>query len=441
MFLARRPVLKNIVILACSGVCERFLGALYRVVLARAAGAEALGLIQFCLPLHRLGLILCTLGLPQALTRLIAEAVARGGEDHARSAFRWSLRTSSLLAGGLAVLLMFGFPLGRLIFPDPRVAPLLRWLGPILFCDCVGLILQANFQGRNKMWPLALAGILGQGSKLAITIVLIGRAGSKSISAIAAAALAGMAASEAASMALLAALTGRSATTRTVPARRPLLLASFPLMGDALVFAVAGMADVLVVPRRLAQAGLPLDHVTALMGQVWGMAIPVLFLPMVAIWPIAAATLPVITAAVARGDRRELRRRVFFTYAAVGAVALGAALLFHAFPVPIVKLLYARPDAAPYLRALAWAVVPIYLASISGTLLIGLGKPMLLFWQSAACAALRTFLLYILTGMPSMGVFGAIAAIAVGNAVLAVANGWGIIKEMNSPPTEVFNKI
>ena len=57
----RRPVLRNVAILTGGNLMERLLGAAYRIVLARAAGAEALGLIQFCLPILRLTLILGTL--------------------------------------------------------------------------------------------------------------------------------------------------------------------------------------------------------------------------------------------------------------------------------------------------------------------------------------------------------------------------------------------
>jgi len=265
-----------------------------------------------------------------------------------------------------------------------------------------------------------------------VGLILIRRAQPGGAGAVAGAALAAMAISELAALlflAGLAGLTGRSSAGRgasPVHGRRSLLLSSLPLMGDGLVFAVAGTIDMMIIPRRLLHAGLARAEMMALIGQVWGMALPAMFLPMVAIWPIAAATLPVISAAAARNDLRELRRRIALTYAAVGAVSLLATATFLTGARPIVTILYACPTAAPYLRMLAWASGPIYLASIGATILIGLDRSALLFRQSLVCTTLRVFLIYLLTGLPRFGIGGAIIGIAAGNALLALANVWAI---------------
>ena len=90
--------------------------------------------------------------------------------------------------------------------------------------------------------------------------------------------------------------------------------------------------------------------------------------------------------------------------------------------------LYACPAATPYLERLAWAVCPIYLASIGATFLTGLGRTTLLFRQSLFCATLRVFLIYVLTGLPHLRLTGAIIGIALANGLLALANGWGVYR-------------
>lgn len=401
--------------------------------MARMAGPAALGLIQFCLPILRLCLILGTLGLPQTLARVVAEARARRDESEARAAMGWSLRATSAVAGVLACMLLLLAPLGRYLFPDARVVPLLRWLAPIIVCDCIATLLQANFQGRNRMWPTALAGIIGQGAKLMLSMILIARVACKGPGAMAGAALAATALSEFGALVLLLSMNGWPRIAG-IPEQKQLLASSLPLMGDGLVFAVAGAVDVVIIPARLVAAGFPRGAVTSLMGEVWGMALPTLFLAMVVIWPIAHATLPVLADAAARGDRAELKRRIFLTYLAVGAVALVTTAVFLSFPGPIVTVLYARPSAAPYLRMLAWVACPIYLASIGGTFLIGLNQPGLLFRQSLVCAAIRSALIYVLTGLPHLGVAGAMIGISAGNSLLAMANIWGVRRYLRAFP-------
>ncbi|MGE5529171.1 MAG: oligosaccharide flippase family protein [Patescibacteria group bacterium] len=423
--MARRPVLKNVAILTASGLCERAVGAAYRVFLARLAGSVALGLLQYCMPVLRLSLILCTLGLPQALTRVVAQACARHDEPEARAALGWSLRTAAVTGGIAALLLLLLAPACRRLFADERVWPLLRWLAPTIFFGCLSWILQAYFQGRNRMWAVAVTGLLEQGGKLAVTLVLLGLIERRTPGAIAAAALAAVACAEMAGLFFLLILGARSgglAREGGGADKRALLVNSLPLMGDGLVFAVAGAVDVAVVPRRLIAAGLAQDRITALMGQAWGMALPTVFLPMVVIWPLAAATLPAIASSLAGGDLRGLRRRVWRTCAAVAAVGAAATGFFLLAARPLMRMLYACPEAASHLRAFSLVACPVYLASISGTLLAGLGRSAALFRQSLACAMLRTFLLYILTGMPGLGIAGAAVGIAAGNAALAAAN-------------------
>lgn len=423
----RRPFLRNVAILTAGGLIERILGALYRVALARAAGPVALGLIQFVLPILRLCLILGTLGLPQALGRMIAESLARHRRDEAHAAFGWSLKTVAIAGGGLAVLLVSLAPVGRMLFPDARVVPLLRWLAPILVCDSLSQVIQASFQGHNRMWPIVGAGLLGQGVKLVLCLVLLARTAARGAGFVAGTALGIVAFSEAVSLFFLLAVHGRPALDSAAESRA-LLRSSLPLMGDGLVFAVAGAVDMLVIPRRLVRAGLARAAITPLMGEVWGMALPSIFLPMVIVWPIAYATMPVLAAAAARGDIAALRRRAALAYLAVLSVAAGATVLFLFFARPVVSVLYAHPAAARYLRQMAWAVVPIYLASIGGTILVGLNLSSLLFRQSLFCAVLRCFLIYVLTGLPRLGVTGAIIGIVAGNGLLALVNGWSILR-------------
>ncbi|MCL6615372.1 MAG: oligosaccharide flippase family protein, partial [Firmicutes bacterium] len=199
----QRPVLTNIAILTGSAFLERLLGGFYRVALARASGPEALGLLQYCLPFLRLGGILGTLGIPQALTREVAEALARGRQDEAEAMTAWALRAVGLAGAGLALALSLLPPVFRSLFPDPRVLPLFRWLGPVVVFSSLGMVLQGGLQGQNRMWPLALAGFVAQLGKLGLGLFLIGRVAPRGPSPIASAALAAMAASEFVSCGLL----------------------------------------------------------------------------------------------------------------------------------------------------------------------------------------------------------------------------------------------
>jgi len=427
----RRPVLTNTAILTGSALLERFLGGFYRVVLARTAGPETLGLLQYCLPFLRLGLIVATLGLPAALTKAVAEAMARGKNDEAAAMAVWALRTvgfvSLALSGGLLILA----PLWRPLFPDPRVWPLFGRLAPVLVAAAVGMVLQGWQQGRNRMWTLALAGLWGQLGKLGLGVFLITRAAQRGPVAMAKAALTAMAASEI-MVCLFLFFTGR--LTASSPPRRAvvsrLLRLALPLMGDGLVFALAGAADMVIIPARLLAAGYRPTAITSMVGRAWGMAFPTLFLPMVFVWPLSAANLPVVAAQTARKELRGLRRRIGRLYLTVTGISLVAAAAFSLLARPVVATLYSAPEAAPFLAAFAWAAPPIYLAGLGGDLLVALGLTRSLFGHSVFSVIVRTGLIYLFTGRPRLGIFGAVLGVACGNGLLAVTTGWTVKKHV-----------
>ena len=81
-------------------IAERSLGFLYRVVLSRLIGAEALGLYQIALSLFAVFLTLGTGGIPISVSRLTAKANAENNPRAKRSA----------VSAGFTLCLLFTLP-------------------------------------------------------------------------------------------------------------------------------------------------------------------------------------------------------------------------------------------------------------------------------------------------------------------------------------------
>ncbi|NLU50924.1 MAG: oligosaccharide flippase family protein, partial [Syntrophomonadaceae bacterium] len=59
-------------ILGMAGVISKFLGAVYRIPLARLLGGEGMGLYQMAYPIYPTSLSLATAGVPVAISVLVA---------------------------------------------------------------------------------------------------------------------------------------------------------------------------------------------------------------------------------------------------------------------------------------------------------------------------------------------------------------------------------
>ena len=79
MPMAGRPSLfRSTLMLTGVGVASQFFGFLYRIAMARLAGAEVLGLYQLILPAYAVIQSVCISGLAVAVSVLSAEFYARG---------------------------------------------------------------------------------------------------------------------------------------------------------------------------------------------------------------------------------------------------------------------------------------------------------------------------------------------------------------------------
>src|SRR5690606_34825295 len=106
---------------------------------------------------------------------------------------------------------------------------------------------------------------------------------------------------------------------------RSLLAMSLPLWATTMVNTAAQVINVGLIPRRLLAAGASLTEATEAYGQLTGMVLPLLYMPMLLVFPVATVLTPAIADAWAAGQRERAPRR--FLPATAGAIGVGRAHL------------------------------------------------------------------------------------------------------------------
>ena len=105
--MARRPLLKGILTLTSASLLVRMMGMAYRVLLVRVAGSEVIGIFQMTYPLYRLCATIVSLGLPIALSRTVAESLARRDTARVRTSFKVSFSLVLLNSIAASAILLF----------------------------------------------------------------------------------------------------------------------------------------------------------------------------------------------------------------------------------------------------------------------------------------------------------------------------------------------
>lgn len=459
--MAERPLLRNVLTLSASSLVVRVMGFAYRVLLVRMAGAEVVGVFQMSAPLLRLCATVVSLGLPVALSKTIAESLAKRDVARVRNSFRVSflfVLINSLVAT-VVLLLLAGF-LSERALPDDRTRLAIVTMPIALIFSCVSGIVRGYFHGQRNATPTAIAQVIEQCVRAAVTICLARRIADAPVGSAAAIIMLAMGVGEGAGFVTLIAYKIRSTRsledsqpTHRLPHRqlhppphlpppplshrqphRPphtssvdlvseLLAVSLPLTAVGFVHSISSTLDALLIPRRLLIAGFDSSQATLLFGRLSGMAMPVLFLPGLFIFPISTMLLPEVAASTADGGPNRLGRRLrqIIPATCLLTFASGAAMLLVARPVS--SALFGTDEAAGLIRWYAPTVPLLYMGYVLGSVLNGLGKARLVLLSTVIGALADFLVLYQVVAMPYINIYGVIIGDMVGFGVVTLING------------------
>ncbi|MCR4425213.1 MAG: oligosaccharide flippase family protein [Firmicutes bacterium] len=438
----RRTLVIGAVALAASGGVTRVVGAVYRVLLVRIAGAEVLGLFQMTMPLYRLAFSVATMGLQVAVVRLVADGLGRKRPQDVRAYVRSSLGAVAVSGLTVALLLALGAPqLAMFLFKDERLAPVIACLGALLIPAAMSAVLRGIVQGSGNMPYIAAANaaeavIRVPGVVVALSVFLPAGMGPAATGIVA-----GMLAGELGSLAILGV---KARSTVAGLAQRPgaalldsrpswrhsraLFRLGIPAMMSGLLNSVMGLINAAIIPRRLLIAGLTQSQATQAFGQMSGMVVPMLYMPMMLVAPVTQVIIPAVAERMARGMQEGVRRLLGKAFLVAGAIGLTSAGIFSLIPGQIGQILYGAPHIAPLIRPLAVAAPFVYLGAVAGGTLYGLGQTSAVMVNVLAGDLTRYAVTCALVSNPAWGILGAVWALTADCAVTAILNlsclGW-----------------
>jgi len=420
-------VVRGAAVLLAAGIIARVLGFFYRIFLARAIGAQGMGLLAMSYPLMGMALNLSAMGVPVAVTKIVAERTALKGRS-IESVFRFAVPFVLILGVVLSAGLVVAAPvLTRRLLSDPRsVYPLLA-LVPLLLIIPVSLVLRSYFQGIQEMRPLAIATILEQLVRIASVIYLVRYFLPYGLAWGTAGAAIGVCLGEICGLLVLLAfyhgprLFGRvrrgppvtAAQDRIRPTAGEVLRLGTPVTGTRLIGSFAEIGDATIVPRRLEVAGFSRDAATAFYGNLSAMAMPLLFFPTVITGALAAALMPAISEADARNGLAAVRTRTQQALHATLLMAFPAATLFIALGHSLGLVIYGQREVGTLLVPLAFAAPCLYVDNTLSAVLRGLGRPAVPMVNGLMGSLLRLSLIYVLTSVLRAGVMAVLIGFSV----------------------------
>lgn len=305
--MAKQTFLRGTLILIAAGMITRMLGFVNRVVIARFIGEEGVGLYMMAAPTFFLATTLTQFGLPVAISKLVAEASARGDRQKMKHILVMSLTVTGILSLIFTPLFLCFAPImSETMLTDQRTVYPLLAITPVVPIIAISSVLRGYFQGRQNMNPLAFSQVLEQIVRISLVAVCTTVFLPYGIEYAAAGAMISSVIGELASLIYLFICFKANKTIRIrkqffksiangKETFRQLMSVSLPTTGSRFIGNLSWFFEPIVVAQSLAIAGVATAAATSQYGELTGFAMTVLTLPSFITYSLSTALVPAIS--------------------------------------------------------------------------------------------------------------------------------------------------
>ncbi|WP_027407929.1 stage V sporulation protein B [Anoxybacteroides tepidamans] len=435
--------LKGTLILIVAGLITRVLGFINRIVVARVIGEEGVGLYMMAVPTLVLAITITQMGLPVAISKLVAEADATGDQRKVKKILVVSLATT----GGLSILF---FPtmvllaplLAKTLFTDPRTYYPLLAISPVVPIVAVSSVLRGYFQGKQQMKPYAYSQLMEQIVRISLIAFCTNLFLPYGIEYAAAGAMFSSVIGELASLVYLMYMFKRKKKIKIRPqffsyAKSgketfiSLMRIALPTTGSRLIGSIAWFFEPIVVANSLAIAGVATALATKQYGELTGYALPLLMLPSFITYSLSTSLVPAISEAAARQQLFMIEHRVQQAMRLSLITGGLATIVLYVFADPLMQLMYGTSNSAIFIKVMAPFFLFYYCQGPLQAVLQGLDLAKAAMINSFIGSVVKTVCIFALATRPSLGIMGAALAISIGTVLVTLLHFATIVKAIS----------
>ncbi|MFC7062596.1 stage V sporulation protein B [Halobacillus seohaensis] len=418
--MTKQSLIKGTIVLTIAALITRILGFANGIVLANIIGAEGMGLLMMAMPVTGLLITLTTLGLPVAISKLVAEAEVK--QDHQR--VKKILVISLTTTGVMGIVLMIGALIGAkalssVFLTDQRAYYSLLAVIPIIPIIAVSSVLKGYFRGKQNMNPIGLSQVIEQVARIACIFFFVRWLLPYGIEfAAAGAVLSGIVGEAISLLYLLSAFKWlkqkrfklRSGFTNHMSkgqgVLKDLLHTGLPTTGNGLIHSVTGVIQPILITQSLAIAGVGTALATQQFGVLMGFVLPLLMLPGFITHSMSIALIPAISEAKEKNAKGLIHKRTQQAVRVSLVVGMPCTIILFLFADQLTTIIYNSPEAAVLLKLMAPFHLLQYFRIPLQSVIIGLGRANIVMINDILASVARLGFIFFLASQPNFGIFG-----------------------------------
>ncbi|MCK0471104.1 stage V sporulation protein B [Halalkalibacter sp. APA_J-10(15)] len=441
--MSKQTFLKGAFILIIAGLITRFLGFVNRIVVARIMGAEGVGLYMMAVPTLILVITLTQLGLPVAISKLVAEAEANNDRGKIKKILVVSISITAILSLIFTTAMIIFAPfVAQTLLTDERAYYPLIAIAPIVPIVALSSVMRGYFQGKQNMKPTAMSQVIEQVVRITLVAITTSAFLPLGIEYAAAGAMISVVFGELASLLYMIFM---FKTNKRFKVRRhffqyvkdgkktfrDLMGIALPTTGSRLIGSVGLFFEPIVVAHSLAIAGVTTVMATKQYGELTGFVIPLILLPTFITYSLSVSLVPAISEAVARDHYQTVHFRL--NQALRLAMLSGgiSVVVLYIYSEPIMTLMYDAPTVATYVKLMAPFTLFLYFQAPLQATLQALDLAKAAMMNSLFGAVVKIVAIFALATRPEFGIMGAALAIVIGFILVTLLHFASVAKSIS----------
>lgn len=429
--------MQSVLVLMISQLAIKLLGLIYKIYLTNKEGFGDTGnaIYSSGYQIYALLLTISSIGVPNAISKLVSEKVAVGDSKGAHRIFKIALLTFGII-GFFATMILFigaGY-ISNVILQIPEAEMTLVALSPAIFFVTIASVLRGYFNGREKISVTAKSQTLEQIFKTVLTVIvveIVGLATNLNTTLMSAGANLATTLSVLLSFGYLTLyykIYKRDIATELknsvnykheslIKVVKRILFVSTPITLSAIMSTLNKNIDSITVVRGLKKF-LTEAEAKAQYGILSGKVDTLITLPLSFNIAFATALVPSISSSIAKGEKESASKRISFSILISILIGLPCTVGMMIFSEQIIHLLF--PNATNGSLLLQISAVTIIFSVLAQTIngaLQGLGRIMTPAITSTIGLIIKLIINICLIQIPGIGVYGAAIGSIINNII------------------------
>lgn len=435
----KQSFMQGIMTLMFSQVLIKISGLVYKLYLTNKNGFGDAGnaIYNSGFQIYALLLTIASIGVPNAVAKLISEKLSIGDNRGAQKVFKVSFAVFSLVGFvGSVILFLASEFLANEWLQIPEAKLTLMILAPSIFFVSLISVFRGYFNGYENMRPMAQSQIIEQLTKTICTVIIVeyiclsmGYQGTTGIMA-AGANLATTIATFISCVYLFFLYSEKMKNNklhvadchykseRVIKILKKIIIIAMPLTISAILGSLNKNIDSFTVVRAL-KTFMTEEQAKIQYGMLSGKIDTLVTFPLSFNMAFATALVPAISAAKARGDKERIEKRISFSLLVTILIGLPCTIGMMTFAKPILEVLFPNASSGEYIYRISSAsIIFITIEQTVNGALQGLGKASVPVMALSSGIFVKLLLNLTLVKInPNIFMFGGVAGAALATVI------------------------